>query len=279
MDSDSLQTTGPVELQKLGVVLNTIFLGSQSRTAEVDFGRRFSTTDRHVISRVSSFDQGPGAPFEDLRRRLATINGSSSSLNSAMPKGRTSLGIPLAPASPMPKETTNTVDLRPGSPTESIVSTTNSVSFKPRFSLGGVIEGQKAAPAVGSVRANAMGVLEAPGRLHSDSTSDRPGWTSPLPFAQVAGGIRSQILSNNIHDGTALITDPLFELLTMRQMATRLRSTDCSSSCTRMRTRMLRMTSDLECMKDQSAGALPLGKAFQCAIPSGRPWMQHLFRI
>jgi len=160
-ESDALQTIGPVELQKIGVVPNTIFLGSrQTRTADLTHGtRKISVSGGRVLSHASSFDRGTsGVPLEDLKRRLATINGSNTSLGSG--RGRTvsaaaAVQRPLAIEQDLP----NTVDFRPGSPTESVVSTVNS-SIKPRFSVGS-IESQKAAPAVGSVRANAI-VVQPP---------------------------------------------------------------------------------------------------------------------
>ena len=147
--------------------------------------RRFSS-DRYSLSRIPSHDQAGGnAPFEDLRRRLAAINGSNTSLNSAGARDRPMLqkfptAVPELPPS---------VPLRPSSPTESVVSTSNSVSLMPRFSIGSA-DGAKAAPAVGSVRTNAVGLLEAPGRLHADSERDASGINSPIPR-----GMRSPISS------------------------------------------------------------------------------------
>ena len=51
-----LQTTGHVELQKLGVVPQTVFLGT--RASSIDPVRRLS--DRYSLSRVSSNDLSPG---------------------------------------------------------------------------------------------------------------------------------------------------------------------------------------------------------------------------
>lgn len=128
-------------------------------------------SDGRVLSHASSFDRGTsGAPLEDLKRRLATMNGSNSSLGSG--RGRTvsaaaAIQRPLA----VEQEVPNPIDFRPGSPTESAVSTATS-SIRPRFSVGS-LESQKAAPAVGSVRANAVGLLEAPGKLRLEVSPDR----------------------------------------------------------------------------------------------------------
>ncbi|EJD02926.1 uncharacterized protein FOMMEDRAFT_123012 [Fomitiporia mediterranea MF3/22] len=186
IESETLQTTGTVELQKLGVVPQTVFLGSRVSQSEATY--RFSVSDRYSLSRVSSNDPaGGGAPFEDLRRRLATINGSNTSLNSAGRERPMPLRLPSAV-----QELPPSVPMRPGSPTESVVSTTNSVSIRPRFSIGSV-EGVKAAPAVGSVRTNAMGLLEAPGRTMVEVERDQSGLTSPTSFGNMARGSRSPV--------------------------------------------------------------------------------------
>ena len=181
--NQDLQTTGHVELQKFGVVLHTVFLGS--RNAQPETARRVS------VNRLSNYDAtaGGGAPFEDLRRRLATINGSSTSLNSATSnRDRRSPPVHLAVqqrvvsgSSPTVPVVNDLPPMRPSSPTESIISTSNSVSLRPRFSVGS-LEGVKAAPAIGSVRTNAIGLLEAPGRPPSDILNDRSGMTSPASF-------------------------------------------------------------------------------------------------
>ncbi|KAI0822421.1 hypothetical protein BC628DRAFT_1429686 [Trametes gibbosa] len=204
VESDALKTTGTIELQKLGVVPQTVFLRapeSEGRSPRLsahrsssDFNIRSPGTPR--TTRTLSIDQGPtsaGAPFEDLRRRLAIINGSGSSL--AIPgsrEARSPLPHPLsidtnalhAPTSPeMPQGFE-----RPGSPAESTVSTTNSSAFRAmhRFPISG--EGQKAAPAIGSSKASATGLLEAHTQIRSDSPSPS-GRSSPV---SVAGTVRGQ---------------------------------------------------------------------------------------
>ncbi|KLO15545.1 WD40 repeat-like protein [Schizopora paradoxa] len=172
-ESDALQTTGFVELQKLGVVPNTIFLGSrQARTSELIQGsRKISVSDGRVLSHASSFDRSSsGAPLEDLKRRLATMNGSNTSVGSG--RGHTvSAAAAIQRPPTVDQDVPNPADFRPGSPTESAVSTATS-SIRPRFSIGSV-ESQKAAPAVGSVRANAVGLLEAPGKIRLEVSPDR----------------------------------------------------------------------------------------------------------
>lgn len=141
------------------------------------------------VSRAPSIDHGPsGAPFEDLRRRLATINasGSSSSLASA------ARPISQIPSSPLD---TSSVGLpptleRPGSPSESVMSNTNSSSFRPIHRLQvGSTDGQKAVAAIGSSRANAIGLLEAPSKIHSDGSPERSGRSSPHSLTSTIRGI------------------------------------------------------------------------------------------
>ena len=196
-DSDLLKTTSVVELQKLKVVPQTVFLkvrapdtpsrgsrvSSSSKRLTVDPMRSWAP-DTPRISRPPSVDQGStGAPFEDLRRRLSAFNGSGASVPSRPP----SLA-PLSPravTSPTVSELPPTID-RPGSPTESVFSTTASV--RPlRMHMGGSADSQKAAPAVGSSRTNATGLLEATARMRSDGSPERSERTSPV---SIAGTIR-----------------------------------------------------------------------------------------
>lgn len=181
-DVNFLQTIGHVELQKLGVVPQTIFLGSRAGAPEMT--RKVS--DTYNLARMSSMDQAnSGAPFEDLRRRLESINGSNMSLASAAVADRT----PTIPA----RLVTNVTDLppslpmRPGSPTESVVSTT-SVSIRPRFNIG-TVESAKAAPAVGQTRMNAVGLLEAPSRMSVDGDQS----VSPASAAHTIRHMRSPV--------------------------------------------------------------------------------------
>ncbi|KAI5119857.1 hypothetical protein M0805_000691 [Coniferiporia weirii] len=196
-ESEALQSIGHVELQKLGVVPQTVFLGSRSgQASQSEPIRRVS--EKYSLSRVSSHDHVTGAPFEDLRRRLATINGSSSSLNSVPGRERAS---PLPQKFPLTiSELPPTVPMRPGSPTESVVSTSNSVSMRPRFSVGS-FDGAKAAPAIGSVRTTAVGLLEAPGRMIVDGEPERSELTSPVSLAYTVRGMRSPIPSSGQEDG------------------------------------------------------------------------------
>lgn len=204
---------GDVELQKLGVVPQTVFLKmggttmrSNSRMSHVPPSRRTMMIMRTPLlsprlgtSRKMSVGEhtytSTGAPFEDLRRRLATINNGSSlsvqgsttsrhPLLSPVPTTTTtsSSSTPSLPPAAVPSNnnisthpsgggistSTSSSNDRPPSPSESIVSTT-SVSLRPSSRLQvGSTDNQKAAPAIGSSRANATGVLEAHYKIRSE---------------------------------------------------------------------------------------------------------------
>ncbi|KAI0327534.1 hypothetical protein GY45DRAFT_1373135 [Cubamyces sp. BRFM 1775] len=205
VESDALKATGTIELQKLGVVPQTVFLrapeseGRSSRLSSLrttsDFMIKSPGTPR--TTRTLSIDQGPtsaGAPFEDLRRRLAIINGSGSSLpipasrepRSPVPHPLSidTNAVPPSASSEMP----HMLD-RPSSPAESTISTANSSAFRAmhRFPITG--DGQKAAPAVGSSKASATGLLEAHTQIRSEGSQSPSGRSSPV---SVAGTVRGQ---------------------------------------------------------------------------------------
>lgn len=135
-----------------------------------------------------------GAPLDDLRRRLTAMNGSNASFGSLVSRDRGALPPTSYRASTMTSaDTPQPGPPRPGSPTESMTSATNSVSMRPRFSIGS-FDGMKVAPAIGSIRTNAIGLLEAPGRVVGEGELDRlrSGLTSPVSFSHnIRGGIHS----------------------------------------------------------------------------------------
>lgn len=214
-DAEPLKTISDVELQKLKVVPQTVFLKTRaselsSRAARTASARRatFDLTrspilDTPRLSRPPSIDFGPsGAPFEDLRRRLSAINGSATSLPTnnriephRIPSATSAITSPLAlPSIPVGPALTDLPPVfdRPGSPTESVLSNTNSAAaFRGgmhRLHVGST-DGQKAAPAVGSSRANATGLLEPLSKLRSEGSPERSGRTSPV---SAAGTVRGQ---------------------------------------------------------------------------------------
>ena len=192
-------------MQKLGIVPQTVFLrhrgsdGSRSqhssrRTSGLGYSGKSPVPGTPRSHRALSVDIGPsnGAPFEDLRRRLATINGSANSLvvplTSAVPRDIRS--TPSMPSQlnkvPIMSPEVAVLQQRPGSPTESVLSTTGSAVL--RTTARGLHMGsfdQKAAPAVGSSKTNATGLLEAASRMRSEGSPERSGRSSPT---SVSGG-------------------------------------------------------------------------------------------
>ncbi|KAF7319485.1 hypothetical protein HMN09_00287300 [Mycena chlorophos] len=187
----NLKSIGDIELPKLGVVPQTVFL----KTRTIEFGnRRLSHTRRTSALGTPVSSPGHGAaPFEDLRRRLATINGSSSSLvltPPREPRSTTALSPIVTPTVSTPSLVAAAAGIaspveRPVSPTESVVSTTNSTSFRPlsRMQFGGTVDSQKAAPAVGSSKMNAVGLLDSRVKLRSDGSPERSGRSSPMSMS------------------------------------------------------------------------------------------------
>ncbi|EIW79923.1 WD40 repeat-like protein [Coniophora puteana RWD-64-598 SS2] len=216
----TLKTTGDVEMQKLGVQPQTVFLRAAARAGSstsgiADLASRASSLDRGSV--VGAVVGAGGAPFEDLRRRLATINGSQASVALSSPGGGAreraaglGLGLSLLPppqpsssagSSPAPAPPAVLSPARPGSPTESIVSATNSLVVRTghqhRLHVGST-DGQKAAPAVGASHASAIGVLEASSRMRAGEDGMSSGRTSPVSTAGTigsSGGLRPRVPS------------------------------------------------------------------------------------
>ncbi|EPQ51918.1 ARM repeat-containing protein [Gloeophyllum trabeum ATCC 11539] len=198
VEAEVLKTTGDVELQKLAVVPRTVFL--KARVADVvphSPRRSFMDSPRSLAPisprRLPSEHGSAGTPFEDLRRRLATINGSTSSLTVNLNSRDHRLSLsPMPDAGPRPSEDAPalppTFD-RPSSPTESITSVAGSSAFRTvhKWNVGGDL--QKAAPAIGSSRANAIGLLETASRIQSEGSPELSGRSSPV------GTIREQYRS------------------------------------------------------------------------------------
>ncbi|KAG7095893.1 hypothetical protein E1B28_006581 [Marasmius oreades] len=187
-DTDKyLKVTGDIELTKLGVVPQTVFLKANTS----DYGIRTSKSSRRSTV-TESFARSPllspqsnrfsvdttpsNVPFEDLRRRLATINGSASSLSVAQIARTPSspLAIPPSVISGTPLSPTEEKAERPVSPTESVISNTNSTSFRPlsRMQVGS-IDTQKAAPAIGSSKTNALGLLDSHTHIRTETSPER----------------------------------------------------------------------------------------------------------
>lgn len=198
----NLKVVGDIELQKLGIVPQTVFLKARNtdvtgtrRSGMLSVSSRRSSSAR-VLSPSSKFSTGrmsggeystgpSGAPFEDLRRRLATINGSASSLSiSSTPRDTRHALSPIPGSSNASTVPGPSLSDRPTSPSESIVSTT-SVSLGPSSRLQvGSTDGQKAAPAVGSSKASAIGHLEAHYKIRSEGSNEESGRSSPMSMSQ-----------------------------------------------------------------------------------------------
>ncbi|KAJ6463912.1 hypothetical protein C8R45DRAFT_1220032 [Mycena sanguinolenta] len=208
----NLKSIGDIELPKLGVTPQTVFLKARASdlgASRSSRPRRSSALGTPLLSPVGRLSSAPsvdhsGAPFEDLRRRLATINGSSSSIHLSHTPPRE----PRSALSPIPIAATGVLPIgpvggmsspieRPVSPTDSVVSTTNSTTFRPlsRMQFGGA-DGQKAAPAVGSSKTNAVGHLDARSKLRSDGSPERSGRSSPMSMSTtIRGPFRQRVPS------------------------------------------------------------------------------------
>lgn len=206
---EGLKVPSTIELQKLGVVPQTVFLKGAGDSATTLRSARPSVVAQRAVTELirspilggtprshramsADFSVGSGgAPFEDLRRRLAIINGSATSLSA--PPGTKDVRSPSAPlAESITPSSSNTavsdVPLdRPSSPTDSVASGANSSFRTHRLHIGST-DGQKALPAVGSSKANATGVLESHPKLR-DGSPERSGRSSPV---SVAGTIRER---------------------------------------------------------------------------------------
>ncbi|KAJ7855120.1 hypothetical protein B0H14DRAFT_2754859 [Mycena olivaceomarginata] len=207
----NLKSIGDIELPKLGVTPQTVFLKTRSSDLNASRNSRLRRSSAFgtpllspaLLGRMSSATSvdHSGAPFEDLRRRLATINGSSSSihLSHTPPREPRSALSPIAATSlpPFNNAGVSSPIERPVSPTESVVSTANSTTFRPlsRTQFGGV-DGQKAAPAVGSSKTNAVGHLDARSKLRSDGSPERSGRSSPMSMSTtIRGPFRQRVPS------------------------------------------------------------------------------------
>ncbi|KIJ34216.1 hypothetical protein M422DRAFT_782951 [Sphaerobolus stellatus SS14] len=200
------QTTSGVELQKLGVVPQTVFVGGSRASESSRPSSRRTVSDAYSRHSISTLYGNPRTARsgsidhvnvnEDLRRRLASLNGSSSSLTYLGDRERhgsvTSSNRPSAITSPIHEAPLTPIssDNRPPSPTESVVSSTvdGPANLRLRIHIGST-DNQKVAPTVGSVKTNVSGLLEAPQIPRLDEESLRSGRSSPVSNA---GTIRAE---------------------------------------------------------------------------------------
>lgn len=206
-----MHSTGVVELQKLSVVPQTIFLKSRMTASESVRSQLPSRRSTDLLARLSTprgslsgNDSGPAA-YEELRRKLAGINQSAVSLNLAPgTRDNNVVSPPTVPPPVNPQPTTLAPPNppaghdRPSSPTDSIVSAANSLTLRSPVRLQiGSTDGQKAAPAVGSSNTNAIGVFEAPHK-RSEASPEISGRTTPVSTVGVTRqGHRRRVSSLN----------------------------------------------------------------------------------
>lgn len=209
-----LRVSGDVELQKLGVVPQTVFLKERQpeviSTASRVLSSRRTSFDSHSrgpillgsprASRAVSMDHTSTAPFEDLRRRLAAnANGSSSTLNlaSVARDFRSPLSTQGATSPQSEVASLATASDRPDSPSESAVSTSHSLVRNSHRLQVGSVDGHKAAPAVGSSKLNAVGLVEASSRIRLDASPERSGRSTPLSVTGTARHPRYKLSSRS----------------------------------------------------------------------------------
>ncbi|KAJ7865275.1 hypothetical protein B0H13DRAFT_2067981, partial [Mycena leptocephala] len=186
----NLKSIGDIELPKLGVTPQTVFLKarssdfSASRSSRTHM-RKTSALGTPLLSPIMGRMDHTGAPFEDLRRRLATINGSSSSIILTPPREPRTALSPIAATPGFPVVGISSPIERPGSPTDSVVSTANSTTFRPL-----------SCPAVGSSKTNAVGHLDGRSKLRSDGSPEPSGRSSPMSMSTtIRGPLRQRVPS------------------------------------------------------------------------------------
>ncbi|KAF8607280.1 ARM repeat-containing protein, partial [Ceratobasidium sp. AG-I] len=195
------------ELQKLGVVPQTVFVGTRAAVSEApsiyaatSTATRRSTLDvtplPHNLAALKGLRKGStdvgsrsSSPFDDLRRHLGQMEGSS--LGLGVPQnprvvGRKDSQNSLAsgsgvhsPVATDPASDTPSLDFAPASPSESVsvFSGAGGPDTRRKHLRHLVQDGQKAAPATAaSVRTVATGTLETPQKFNEIPASGR---TSP----------------------------------------------------------------------------------------------------
>lgn len=190
-------------MQTLGVRPHTVFWDpKEPRSPRADTTHRNSlAVPRTPIlggtprtSRLNSIDHSTrdGTAVEDLRRRLAQMDGSTTSLTSqsvvigTRARRESITSVTSALPSPAPTDISShplpsPFDTTPGSPSESVMSGGIDVLRRKH---------QKAAPSVvASVNTNIAGVLEAPKVRTAEEEALTSGRTSPM---SMAGTIRGQ---------------------------------------------------------------------------------------
>ncbi|KZV87785.1 ARM repeat-containing protein [Exidia glandulosa HHB12029] len=198
-ESADLAHANIVLLQKLNIVPQTLFLRPRPAdriSSRLDLPRAMSDHGRRTpmsrMSRAGSIDQPAGQVLDDLRRRLTQQQASSSmTINTARARQDSTLS-PMTPDLQSP---------RPPSPTDSVTSATHDPAHLMRNYRHMTLD-RKAAPAIGSIRTNATGVLENSRTLRSLDEESVSGRASP---ASAAGTIRPEF------HGRVTSMQPLYE--------------------------------------------------------------------
>jgi phosphoinositide-3-kinase regulatory subunit 4 len=205
-ENEKLTSIGVIELQKLGVVPQTVFLSGRPSDIPIRPFRLSEALPRSPMmagSRRASFssaapqsnssDKGSTVPHvvEDLRRQLAAMNVNSKDRRSSVASTSAS---PITSLPPRIKDIKD-ISRAPESPVLPASPSGESVQSNPFLQISqakrsrapfAVSDGQKAAPAIASTMTNVTGLLEqgAAIRSHTPSTSHMPsGRTSPVSNA------------------------------------------------------------------------------------------------
>jgi phosphoinositide-3-kinase regulatory subunit 4 len=184
-----------INLQKLGVVLHTVFIGGPTLPPRRPEGSRRSTmTDnsRWPANALTSPRMIPAdkKELDDLRKKLLAGDGSTISLHSNVPlsKDRERRESTTSVRSSAPSSTgVNVLPMIDKSPPESVASGADAYSsaFARRRHRIQLSSDGKAPPLVGSIRTNVTGLLEAPSTLRpvQEDSATPSGRSSPVSQA------------------------------------------------------------------------------------------------
>ena len=183
-----MTTIASISLQKLGVIPITVFPGTQTTQPRRPIALRTSTSGEPSSTPRAQEKPKDVPSLEDLRSKLATIGGSSTSLNSnfSQHERRDSLNA-IPTRSP-------TFDR---SPPESVTSgDLGSHKRRQRLQLS---TDSKAPPSVGSIRTNAVGLVEVPAALRVvREDTGTSGRSSPVSQAGTLRGERKPLITQAI---------------------------------------------------------------------------------
>jgi phosphoinositide-3-kinase, regulatory subunit 4 len=185
-----------INLQKLGVVLHTVFIGGPtlpprrpevSRRSTMTENSRWPANAPLNSSRVIPADK---KELDDLRKKLLAGDGSTISLHGNVPlsKDRERRESTTSVRSSAPSSTgVNVPPMTDKSPPESVTSgaeASGSAFAKRRHRIQLSSDG-KAPPLVGSIRTNVTGLLEAPSTLRpvQEDSATPSGRSSPVSQA------------------------------------------------------------------------------------------------